>query len=252
MDVEDLAPLIDTLQCGAMLLARDGRVTHVNQRLCEMMQRTPGELIGQALLNLYPDGVGRETIQRTLEHFDQSREQEFFLPRADGTQLPVIVAGRCVKGATPARDHRIVTVIDISRQKQAEQELHERFNDIASISDTVVEQALTLKRHSERLEARVRERTRALHDANMEAIYMLAVASEAKDHDTGAHVRRIKHYTRLLADELGLPESESDRIAYSSLLHDVGKIHVPDDNPAQAHGAFCGRMEDHARAHDRR
>lgn len=57
---------------------------------------------------------------------------------------------------------------------------------------------------------------------------MLAIASEAKDEDTGAHVRRIERLTRLLALELGLNERDAERIGYSSILHDVGKIHVPD------------------------
>jgi len=68
-------------------------------------------------------------------------------------------------------------------------------------------QALELKHQSQKLAERVRERTAELHDANMEAIYMLAVASEAKDTDTGAHVLRIKQYTRALAlpNDIDLP-----------------------------------------------
>src|SRR4029450_3315375 len=74
----------------------------------------------------------------------------------------------------------------------------------------------------------VRQRTRELHEAHMEAIYMLAVAAEAKDLDTGKHVRRIERFTRLLAERIGLPTAESEAIGYSAILHDIGKIHVPD------------------------
>src|SRR5688572_33008394 len=75
---------------------------------------------------------------------------------------------------------------------------------------------------------KVRQRTRDLHDANMEAIYMLAVASESKDEDTGRHVRRIQHYSHAIARELGFDEVAAERIGHSAILHDVGKIHVPD------------------------
>src|SRR5262245_33793250 len=115
----------------------------------------------------------------------------------------------------------------VSRDSEAEHQ--QRYREIAALSDTVLEQALALKRYAHTLEERVRERTRELYQANLEAIYMLAVASEAKDLDTGAHVRRIEHYTRALARDLGLPAAEAERIGYSSILHDVGKIHVPDD-----------------------
>jgi putative two-component system response regulator len=62
----------------------------------------------------------------------------------------------------------------------------------------------------------------------MDAIYMLAVASESKDEDTGAHVRRLQRYTQALARELGFSQREADRVGYSAILHDIGKIHVPD------------------------
>jgi putative two-component system response regulator len=57
---------------------------------------------------------------------------------------------------------------------------------------------------------------------------MLAIASEAKDLDTGRHVRRIQRYARLLARELGLNESDAAALGYAAVLHDVGKMHVPD------------------------
>src|SRR5206468_3740819 len=75
---------------------------------------------------------------------------------------------------------------------------------------------------------RGRGRTAERHEANMDAIYMLAVASESKDEDTGAHVRRLERYSRTLARELGFGEREAETVGYSAILHDIGKIHVPD------------------------
>jgi PAS domain S-box-containing protein len=224
-----IAALLDALHCGAFLVDRGGRIAHVNRRLCAMMQRGCDELVGRTLFELYPDGPGRAAVQHALDHFDESREQEFYLPLADGTELPIIVSGRRLEGESPLGDHRVVTVIDIASQKRVERELQQRYREIAALTDTVLEQALDLKRYSHRLEERVHERTLELHEANMEAIYMLAIASEAKDFDTGAHVRRIQHYTCLLARELGLSAKEAERMGYSAILHDVGKIQVPDD-----------------------
>ncbi len=224
-----MSALLDALHGGALLVDRAGRIVHVNGRLCQMMLRRREELVGRSLFDLYPTGHGRSVIQDVLAHFDESREQEFYLPRPDGTQLPVIVSGRHIEGELPDASHRVVTVIDISPQKRAEMELQQRYRDIAALSDTVLEQAIELKRYSLSLEQRVAQRTAELHKANLEAIYMLAVASEAKDLDTGAHVRRIEHYSRSLALELGLPAAEAERIGYSAILHDVGKILVPDD-----------------------
>lgn len=57
---------------------------------------------------------------------------------------------------------------------------------------------------------------------------MLAEAAEAKDLDTGKHVRRIQAYSRALALQLGMKDAEAEEIGYSAILHDVGKLHVPD------------------------
>lgn len=223
------AALLEALQCGALIVDRLGVIRFVNTRLCEMIHRPCENLKGLNLLELYPEGEGRQIIEESLRDFDAPREHEFYLPRPDGSELPVIISSRRLDCDSPLGDHRVVTVINFERQKKAERELQQRYTDISSLSDTVLQQAVELKRYSERLEQRVQERTAELHRANMDAIYMLAVASEAKDHDTGAHIRRIEHYTRLLAGELGFSELEADRLAYSSILHDVGKLHVPDD-----------------------
>lgn len=82
---------------------------------------------------------------------------------------------------------------------------------------------------NETLEKRVVERTVELKEANLDAIYSLATAAEAKDDDTGFHVRRIQYYSESLAKQLGLPETQAEEIGYSSIMHDVGKISIPDD-----------------------
>ncbi len=53
-------------------------------------------------------------------------------------------------------------------------------------------------------------------------------AVDARDPYTRGHSERVARYGRLLAQAIGLPEHESDRIYLSGLLHDVGKIGVPD------------------------
>lgn len=67
-----------------------------------------------------------------------------------------------------------------------------------------------------------------LKEANRESLYMLAVAAEFKDKTTGAHIQRIAEYTRLLALETGFSEEEADNLSQSSMLHDIGKLGIPD------------------------
>ncbi|MEO5349980.1 MAG: DUF3369 domain-containing protein [Magnetococcus sp. YQC-3] len=67
-----------------------------------------------------------------------------------------------------------------------------------------------------------------LEAARRHAVYMLAVASEYKDQETGNHIQRIAHYTQAIAEQMGWPETECAAVAEASILHDLGKVSIPD------------------------
>lgn len=224
----NLAGLLDALHCGAALIDRAGVLLHVNPRLAEMLGHQPAALLGRTLAELYDDPDTRRVLAERLARFEEANETEFYLPRADGARVPVIAAGRALACGPPLNEYRVITVLDISPLKQAEARLKEQYREVSRLSDVMLDQALQLKQYSEKLEERVRERTRELHEANLDSIYMLAVASEARDEDTGAHVRRIQYYSEALARALRTPPAAAEHLGLSAILHDVGKMHVPD------------------------
>jgi HD-GYP domain-containing protein (c-di-GMP phosphodiesterase class II) len=220
--------LLEALNCGALVIDRAGNVTRANTRLFDMMRRSAAEVLGRSLLELYDNEESRAFVMERRATFDEPWEGEFHLPLPGGGRLPVVISSRVLGEDPPLCDLRLVTAIDISPQKAAEASLKEQYDIIAQLSNTVLDQAVDLKNYSKTLEQRVAERTAALHEANIDAIYMLAEASEAKDEDTGRHVRRIRECAKRLALELGLGERDAEEIGYSAVLHDVGKMHVPD------------------------
>jgi putative two-component system response regulator len=83
------------------------------------------------------------------------------------------------------------------------------------------------------LQARVRSalRLKALHDSldNAErVINALAEAVEAKDSYTELHTQRVAAMARLIGSRLGLREEDLDDLYRGALIHDIGKIGVPD------------------------
>jgi putative nucleotidyltransferase with HDIG domain len=54
-------------------------------------------------------------------------------------------------------------------------------------------------------------------------------ALELRDYDTDDHSRRVVEMTMRLADELGIDESEKIHVRRGALLHDIGKMGVPDN-----------------------
>jgi len=79
----------------------------------------------------------------------------------------------------------------------------------------------------QRVEAEKRhvEQVSALHLRTIEA---LALAIDAKDHTTHMHLHRVRTYALEIAKELRLSEQDSDALRAAALLHDIGKLAVPD------------------------
>jgi putative nucleotidyltransferase with HDIG domain len=75
---------------------------------------------------------------------------------------------------------------------------------------------------------RQRSLLEGLATAHEETVNGLVSALDLREHHTGMHSQRVRAYTLLLADQLGVSEQSRRDIAYGALLHDVGKIAVPD------------------------
>ena len=104
-------------------------------------------------------------------------------------------------------------------------------------------------RYSERLEAEVRERTAELRETQLEVVERLAQAAESRDNDTGEHIERMSALCERLALEIGMSAAEAEMLRYAAVLHDIGKISVPDSvllKPGKLTADERAVMETHA------
>ena len=97
--------------------------------------------------------------------------------------------------------------------------------------------------HRERLEEMVRHRTselwksvqeleiaqKELRSSREETIRRLAMAAEFRDNETARHFHRMSRYCSLLAEKLGEDVQRCELIRLASVMHDVGKIGIPDN-----------------------
>ncbi len=60
-----------------------------------------------------------------------------------------------------------------------------------------------------------------------ELVLSLSTALSNHDRKTRGHSERTRAYTDMIAEEMGLPEADRDRLRWAALLHDVGKLEVP-------------------------
>ncbi len=63
---------------------------------------------------------------------------------------------------------------------------------------------------------------------NMATIYALTAAIDAKDHYTFGHSQRVAKYASAIATKAGAPKEEVETIRQAGLLHDIGKIGIPE------------------------
>jgi putative nucleotidyltransferase with HDIG domain len=93
--------------------------------------------------------------------------------------------------------------------------------DTATLRRRNEELAAELRRQNLHLEEIVRERTEAL-------LQGFVASLDARDSSTKTHSQRVARYARRVAAEMGIVEPEIGVIERGSLLHDIGKIGVPD------------------------
>ncbi|TMB62465.1 MAG: HD-GYP domain-containing protein [Chloroflexi bacterium] len=67
-----------------------------------------------------------------------------------------------------------------------------------------------------------------LRRTGLQGISHLLLAATLKDQTTGAHLLRVRRYVEAIATRIGLPAQLVEEFGYSSVMHDVGKIHTPD------------------------
>jgi putative two-component system response regulator len=67
-----------------------------------------------------------------------------------------------------------------------------------------------------------------LRATRLQVIQRLGRASEYKDNETGMHVMRMSHYSRVLALAYGFSENDADNLFNAAPMHDIGKIGIPD------------------------
>lgn len=87
-----------------------------------------------------------------------------------------------------------------------------------------------------------------LNDLNERVISTLAMTIEAKDRYTHKHVERVREYAMAIARELGVTGKQLDAVRIGSLVHDIGKVAVPEKilaKPGKLTSEEFERMKSH-------
>lgn len=90
--------------------------------------------------------------------------------------------------------------------------------------------------------------TQELKDAYIDTVFRLSVAAEYKDKDTSLHLKRMCRYATVIAEAVGMTPAEVEVLSYAAVLHDIGKLGVPDailTKPGKLEPVETARMREH-------
>lgn len=113
-------------------------------------------------------------------------------------------------------EDKLIGVVEVVNKKKGEKFTSEDIELLQTLSTTG---ALAIQK------ARLYQ---DLSDLFISAVRAIADAIEAKDPYTRGHCERMRHFSLMIAEELNLSEKEKRNVELSALLHDVGKIGVPE------------------------
>jgi PAS domain S-box-containing protein len=188
-----------------LLVDRDYRILMANPKFYEIVGRKDAAARGGSFLdNVHPEDV--KLVQRMISRLPAEqavKDLQFRLAGFRGRVYDVECNAKCI-----TKNHAIagfqLVLRDITMRKKLEKDLLDSYKKVQS--------------------------------ARSAAILGLAKLAEYRDSDTGTHLERIREYCRVLAEELSKKPAYAGYItpAYiediynSSILHDIGKVGIPD------------------------
>lgn len=163
-----------------------------------------------------PDGGAEEMLKRLLEQALRAAQ----LANAQAVRMATDFS------ETYGREQKLAR--DLEAKVQELQMTQRQATVFAEDLAQMLRTERTRRRELERALEQLRALNEELRRTGLQAISHLALAASIKDKDTGTHLQRVRRYVEAVARHLGLPQEQVEELGYSSVMHDVGKIHTPD------------------------
>ncbi|HOZ72597.1 MAG TPA: HD domain-containing protein [Spirochaetia bacterium] len=206
----------------------DGRIVPANERFWAMAD-SPMPSGPVSLDEGFAELVGLERELDALMHEGSGQVRLSGFRRGERYLNLTILPGVAVlQDATGEMLAKLTVVQSKNEMAILDEALHSKNAELLEAYGRLDELMNTIRTHNHDLELEVRKRTSELLRSRLSVITTLARVAEFRDTDTGRHTFRIGQASVMIGRELGLPEDRCEQLYYASLLHDIGKIGIPD------------------------
>ncbi|MDD3463079.1 MAG: transporter substrate-binding domain-containing protein [Sulfurospirillaceae bacterium] len=191
----ELAKLLSSFDSNVIAIRLDesGKIIYASKALCNMVEYSQEELIGNTT-----NVITNKTNKRILKDFRRA-----FLNKQPWS-------GKLINASKSGRVYWTKTKLF--------QEYDEKGN---FLNHTIISQDITAQKEVEAL-------SKEIEETQKEVIFKMGAIAEARSQETGQHVKRVAEYSRLLAIHYGLSSEEANRIKLASPMHDIGKVAIAD------------------------
>lgn len=227
------AGAFDNAPIGFALVSRTGHFLEVNRSLCQFLGRDGEELTSLTFQELtHPEDLELDlALLAELVAGEITRyEIEKRYLRPDGTAAWGRLCVSLVRDEEGEPDHFVSQIMDIDAEKRQGLELERLTGHLRRLSGTApppggpggfdLELDQALERAGGSLERAA--------DLEVSGVAALVAALEARDHYTAEHSRRVVELAGAVARRLGLDDATTATVEHVAILHDVGKVAVPD------------------------
>ncbi len=203
--------IADNLPIGFYTFA-GGEVETSNAAWDKLVNRIDGESRWEAFVrSLHPDDK-----QRVIDTFSKSAtEQRAFgfayrLLSADGAVKHVETRGVWIEAQESEPEHVVGFLVDISSRVRAQRLLEDKNKEVQASNDMLRGALAEIENNFEAM------------------VHSLVKAVEAKDPYTAGHSERVMEYSLKIGQRMGLDQDEMRILKMGTLVHDIGKIGIPD------------------------
>ncbi len=212
-----LEQAIESSPTSAVITNAEGIIQYVNPMFTKMTGYTAEEAIGNTP-RVLKSGYHSPSYYKQLWDVIKSGKiwrGEFYNKRKDGSYYWELASIAPILDNKNRVTHYVATKYDISEKKRYEVKLQE---------------------YNKQLESDVSDKIQEIAEAQRSSALALARLTESRDYTTGQHVDRVQYFCRALTEALMNDERYHDYITpgyvddifYASVLHDIGKVGIPD------------------------